>query len=270
MIAIAALRHFFAIILSPSILPASPVLCKPTTIIRFKQDLELLEKEDSENNVEETISEDEQDSEDETSPNPSAIFSVEDDESDTSSISENSICDKAPYSTFHANAHISIDNLYLDPSSDLEVKRIEVKSAVPQYIFEEWNGPEQEHSPVGCERVYDVDEDTNYDARFLTYWARQKAEGLSMKVREQAQRKARKWAAETPRKASEHPAPRSRVRPSELKGHGRSSQLRSSWTIEDLEEDVMLEATLEELWADEEYDVLGDLEDLQSFFSKRK
>lgn len=272
MFAIAALRHFFAIILSPTtILPTSPVLCKPAVITRFKQDLELFEKEDFENIVEETVSEDEQESEDETSPNPSAIFSVDDDASDTSSISENSISEKVPFTTFHANAHIDADHLYLDnTSSSAEVKDVEVTSAVPHYMFDECIGTDQECQSVTCERVYDVDEDTNYDARFLTYWARQKAESLSIKVQQQALRKARKWAAETPRKASEHPAPCSRVRPSELKGHGRSSHLRSSWTMEDLEEDAMLEAILEELWADEEYDVLEDLEDLQSFFSKRK
>lgn len=228
MFTITALCHFFAIGLSPQGVSTSPAPSKPTPVIHFKESLELLKQEDSDIFIAEPVSEDDEDSEDDrnTSPNSSAIFSAGDDNaSDTSSISGIPIGYKATYTTFYPNAHIDSDHLYLEASNDLMEIRARVSSAVPCPIFDQCDSPAAQNKLGACGWVYNVDESLNYDERFLTPWARQKAENLSREVHERANQKARDLATKTPQV---YLAPRNRVGLSELKDHLHSSRLNSS------------------------------------------
>jgi hypothetical protein len=72
-----------------------------------------------------------------------------------------------------------------------------------------------------------------------------------------------------PLKSHEHPTPRRPHTPSVLKDLGRSSLLRNSFNMVDLEEDAQEQDALERSWDEEEEDDVPDLQDLKSFFKKK-
>lgn len=199
-------------VLPPVAIHTTPVLKYPSIITRVKEDLESLGHTDI---VTEDDNEIEADSDEDTSPNPSTIFSVED-MSDTSSVSEESECE--------------------DPIKGGEFPKGEVKSAVPRHVFSEWDGKEPEKGPASTRWITckDVNAGIDYDAQYLTGLARWEAEDLSYQVQRKAWQVAEKWYAKEPLAAHDHPAPSSYVRPSMLKGLGYSSRLRKSWTAAEL------------------------------------
>lgn len=250
MFAFTSLIAFFNIIVSPVfIISTRPVPAYPSSftqiIINGAVDAQET-KAASEGAKEEYEGESEIDSEDEASSCPSTIFSDEDSSDGSSLISV-----------------FSEESIYCK-------EEVEVKSAVPSYVFSEWDGKDAEKKePATSQWVDDIDAVESYDARYLTFRAREQAEDRSRRVWVKALSAARKWATTVPLKAHEHPAPYSNVRWSALGGKGRSSPLRSSWVMEDLETDARREAALAVCWADEEDDVLEDLEDVEAFFGKQ-
>lgn len=241
MFAITALVNLFNIILSPVIIHTTP----SSVIIHLNKATVVVE----ENNEEESEVESEldTDSEDETSSHSSTIFSVDD---------ASSLCsDESFYDEDAAT------------NNKAEVAAVEVKSAVPRYVFSEWDGKDSEKEPTIPFAVEIVDLEYEYDARYLTTSAREEAQARSIKVVVKAVKAARVWETKVPLRADQHAAPYSNIRPSRLGGMGRSSRLRESWTEADVE--AAVEVAFTPTWSDEEEDTLPDLNDLQAFFTKR-
>lgn len=143
-----------------------------------------------------------------------------------------------------------------------------VASAVPRRVYGEWDG-RHEPKQVVPQWVDDIDADDNYDARYLSPRARDEAERRSLDIWRSARMTARDLAKVVPLKAHEHPEPRSRRSPSVLKDLGHSSSLQMSWTVDDLEEEMIKKTVVQRSWANEEDDVLEDLCDLNRFFNMR-
>jgi hypothetical protein len=141
-----------------------------------------------------------------------------------------------------------------------------VASAVPRRVYSEWDGRREQQKQVVPQWIDDIDADDNYDARYLTPRARDEAECRSLDIWRSARMAVRDLAKVVPLKAHEHPEPRSPCSPSVLKGLGRLSPLRMSWTMDEV---VVKRTIFQRSWADEEDDVLEDLRDLKDFFKMR-
>ena len=149
-----------------------------------------------------------------------------------------------------------------------------VTSAVPRracIVLEEENAytSTPEALQIAPESIDDIDEIENYNAEWLTPRALEEAKSRSRKIQRAARMRALDLAKVIPLKAHEHPEPQSRCAPSVLKRLGRSSPLRNSFNMGNLEEDTRQQAILECSWAEEEEDILPDLQDLKSFFKAR-
>lgn len=115
-----------------------------------------------------------------------------------------------------------------------------VASAVPPRVYAEWDGRRQKKEVIP-QWVDDIDADDNYDARYLTPFARDEAERRSLDIWRSARMAARDLAKVKPLKAHQHPEPRIRRSPSVLKDLGHSSPLRTSWTMNDVEQAALPE-----------------------------
>lgn len=213
MFILSALVSLAMMVLPPVAIHTTPTLAYPSIITRVKEDLESLGHLDI---ITEDDNDVEADSDEDTSPDPSTIFSVED-TSDTSSLSDESECEES-----------------FKPE---DIQKVKVKSAVPRHVLLEWDGKEPEKGPASTRWITckEVNAGVDYDARYLTGLARWEAEDKSYYIQRKAWEVAEKWYAKEPLEAHDHPAPCSYVRPSILKGLGYSSRLRESWTTADLE-----------------------------------
>jgi hypothetical protein len=213
----------------------------------------------------------------------------------TSSVTSDDMAEEPKgFFTFHANVSIEDIQLYPDEddraNSDVndcnsyenDVPAVSVctppstfvASAIPRRVYvalEEEKAETSTPEPlkISPQSIDDLDEIENYNTQWLTPRALGEAKSRSRKIQRTARMRALDLAKVIPLKAHEHPEPENRCAPSVLKGLGRSSQLRKSFTMEDIEEDERQQAILERSWAEEEEDVLPDLQELNSFFKKR-
>ena len=198
------------------------------------------------------------------------------------------------FCTFHAN--VSIENIQLYPDEDDCAQNDEdrsnshetdasalptcatlstfVVSAIPRRVYdalqeEKADAFTPEPLQITPGSIDDLDEIVNFNVRWLTSRALAEAKSRSRKVQRTARMRGLDLAKIVPLKAHEHPAPRSPRTPSVLKDLGRSSRLRNSLNMEDLEADERKQEALERSWADEEEDGVPDLQDLKSFFKNR-
>ena len=196
--------------------------------------------------------------------------------------------------TFHLN--VSIENIQLYPDEDdrtnsdgngynsRENDTPAISVCTPQSTFVAPAIPRRVYVSLGEEKAYtsnpeplqiapesidDVDEIENYNVQWLTLRALGEAKSRSRKIQRTARMRALDLAKATPLKAHQHPEPRSRRAPSVLEDLGHLSSLRNSFGVEDLEEDSRQQAILERSWAEEEEDILPDLQELKCFFKKR-
>lgn len=239
MFAITALVNLFTIILSPVIIHTtpSPVLIHNNEVIAVEQ---------INNDEIEVESELDTDSEDETLSHSSTIFSVD-----------------------GVSSLWSEESFYEEDATNTKIEAaVEVKSAVPHYVFSEWDGKDSEKEPIIPYAVEIVDLEYEYDARYLTASAREEAQARSAKVLVKALKAARVWETKVPLQADQHAAPYSNIRPSRLGAMSLSSPLREGWAVVDVNVNVTVEVAFTPSWSEEEDD-LPDLNDLQAFFTKR-
>jgi hypothetical protein len=172
------------------------------------------------------------DPESETDLSYASTFLSFDSDSDLSSLmsssSEESLEDMSP-----ATSHIASSNF-------TGSKTVFVAPAIPPHISVLCRN--ECGTPAAAYVVDDLDLYENYDARYLTPRARKEAERRSNDIRKMARSIARELEGFIPLKAGEHPAPRNHQSPSALKDLGRSSRLRTCWTIENVEREINQDA----------------------------
>lgn len=146
-----------------------------------------------------------------------------------------------------------------------------VALAIPKRLLELLEAErDTESTPqIELKEVDDIYAEPNYHVEWLTEDALAEARSRSCKIKRTARIRNLDLVKVVPLKAHEHPEPQSPCRPFALKGHGRSSRLKTSWIVEDLGDEEREQAILEQLLEEEAEDVLEDVRGLKDFFRRR-